>query len=257
MKKQKTRKLRVGLIKFVPKKWSLAYNWTIFEKLAVRAADQGARLICTSECILDGYAAAAKTGWTKKRFKEISQSLDGNNYLARAKELAKNLSVHIIFGFTELAEKGSYNSAALIDDKGTLLGCYRKTHLVACDERFLPGNDLPVWNTSIGKIGILICNDRWWPEAARTLLLRGAELLVVPMYGSWGLENEWGMRTRTVENEFFLCLADPRAAFICAPEGKLAAKLQNNIPSVLVHDIDLSQVKNFRMKYRRPDIYKL
>ena len=256
MKKQKTHTLRVGLIKFVPKKWSLTYNWNIFEKLAVRAADQGAQLISTPECILDGYVATA-TGWSKKRFREISQSLDGDNYLARTKELAKRLSIHIIFGFTELAENGSYNSAALISDKGKLLGCYRKTHLVAQDERFLPGDDLPVWDTSLGKIGILICNDRWWPEAARTLLLRGAELLVVPMYGSYGLENEWGMCTRTVENEFFLCIIDPMAAFICAPEGKLVAKLQNNIPGVLVHDIDLSQVKKFRLKYRRPDIYKL
>ena len=117
--------------------------------------------------------------------------------------------------------------------------------------------DLPVWNTSLGKIGILICNDRWWPEAARTLLVRGAELLIIPMYGSWGLENEWGMRTRTLENECFLCLIDPNAAFICAPEGGLIAKLQNNIPDVLVHDIDLSRIPFLRMKYRRPDIYEI
>jgi len=255
MKNKSKQMVRVGLIKFVPKKWNLAYNWNTFERLAVRAAEQGARIICTIECMLDGYVVVAKRGFTRKRFREISQSLTGDNYLAKARGLAKELGLHIVFGFTELAEKGSYNSAALIDNRGELLGCYHKTHLPGQDEQFLPGMDFPVWKTALGNIGILICADRWWPEAVRSLLVRGVQLLMLPTYGSWDLNNEWAMRTRSTENEIFICHVNPYVVFITNPKGDLVAKLQNNIPDVLVHDIDLSQVDNFRKKLRRPDIY--
>ena len=255
--KRKKRVVRVGLIKFMPKKWNLKYNWGQFEKLAVRTAEEGVQLICTSECMLDGYVPTLKKSWSKKRFREISQSLTGDNYLRRAKELARECKVHIIFGFTELGKGGSYNSAALIDDKGKLSGCYHKTHLPAQDVKFLPGKGLPVFDTSLGKIGILICADRWWPEAARTLLIKGAELIMIPMYGSWDINNEWAMRTRSTENECFLCVIDPNVAFICDPAGNLLAKLQSNVPDVLVHDIDMSVIPKFRMGLRRPDIYKI
>jgi len=253
----KKRIVRVGMIKFVPRKWNLKYNWTMLEKLALQAVYQGAQLICTPECILDGYVTGINNRWSKKRFKEISQSLDGDNYLARAKEFAKNHSIHLVLGFTELAENGSYNSAALIDDKGKLLGCYHKTHLAGTDTRYLPGMDYPVWKTTLAKIGILICADRWWPEAARTLVLRGAELLMIPTFGKRDLHNEWTMRVRSYENGCFLCLADPHAALITNPRAETIAKLESNVPGVLVNDIDLSELDNFRNKNRRSDIYDL
>ena len=247
--------VRVGMIKFVPRKWNLKYNWTMFKRLAIQAVDRGAQLICTPECILDGYVTDLKTGWSKKRFSEISQSLDGDNYLAFAKTFAKNHAIHLVFGFTELAQNGSYNSAALINDKGKLLGCYHKTHLSGTDKRYLPGMDYPVWKTALGKIGILICADRWWPEAARTLALRGAELLMVPTFGKKDLHNEWTMRVRSYENGCFLCLADPHAALITNPRAETIAKLESNLPGVLVNDIDLLELDNFRKKNRRSDIY--
>ena len=255
--KKKKRIVRVGFIKFVPKKWNLKYNWKMFKKLACQAANQGSQLICTPECILDGYVTDTKAGWSKKRFKEISQTLDGENYLTRAKELANNLEVHLVFGFTELAKSGSYNSAALIDDKGKLMGCYHKSHLAGTDKRYLAGEELPVFKTKVGNIGILICADRWWPETARTLRLKGAELLMIPTYGKRDLHNEWTMRIRSYENQFFLCLADPHAALITDPKGETVAKLQSNLPGVLVYDINLSDVKNDRIKNRRSDIYEV
>jgi beta-ureidopropionase len=256
MKRQK-RIVRVGLIKFVPEKWNLQHNWQMVEKLTRLAVDQGVQLVCTPECILDGYVTDTKTGWSKKRFREISQSLDGDNYLTRARELAKNLGVHLIFGFTEMATGGSYNSAAIIDPCGKLLGYYHKTHLFGTDKRYLAGMTYPVWKTKVGNIGILICMDRWWPETARTLRLKGAELLMIPTYGKRDLQNEWTMRVRSHENQCFLCLADPHTALITDPEGETVAKLQSNLPGTLVYDIDLSEVKSFRIKNRRSDIYKV
>ncbi len=135
--------IRVGLIKAVPIKWDLKSNWEMFEALAINASNRGANIICTPECFLDGYVAPDDM-WTKERFRSISQSLNGKNYLSKAMDFAREHSIHLIFGFTELAESGSYNAAALINNQGQLLGIYRKTHLMDHDTRYLPGNELSV-----------------------------------------------------------------------------------------------------------------
>ena len=249
--------VRVGLVKDVPVRWDPRTNWSMFKKLATQAVEKGAQIICTPECYLDGYAARDEKGWTRDRFDKISYPLTGPGYVRKVKEFAAKHGVYLIFGFTEKAKGGSYNSAALIDDKGELLGCYRKTHIVKHDKRFLAGDDFPVWDTPLGKIGILICADRSWPEAARTLRVRGAEIIVIVSYGSWGIENERKMMTRASENSVVLCFVHPNVSFIIDPTGKLDAKLQSNIPGVLVHDIDLSKISQYMWDNRRPDLYKL
>jgi len=253
----KKRVVRVGLIKAVPKKWDLKANWRTFRELAINAKKRRAQIICTPECFLDGYVAAEKKGWTKERFRKVGQSLKGRNYLRKAMDFALEYNIHLVFGFTERAECGCYNAAALIDDKGKLLGCYHKTHLLGHDKRYLPGKELLVWETSLGKIGIMICADRRWPETARTLKVRGAEVIMNPTYGMWHLDNEWWMRTRSYENELFICFVHPNVSLITDPRGKIAAKLQSNIPDVLIHDIDLSEIPNRMFKYRRPDLYEI
>jgi len=223
--KDSNRVVRVGLIKAVPVKWGLAANWSIFEVLFVRAVDRGAQIICTPECFLDGYVLAAEYG------------------------------VYLVFGFTQRAANGYYNAAAFMGPQGDLLGCYHKTHLLNHDLRFLPGEDLPVWETPLGRIGIMICADRRWPETARTLRVLGAELIMNPTYGMWHLDNEWWMRTRSYENEFFICFTHPNVALITGPRGELSAKLQSNVPDVLVHDIDLAACSDVMFAARRPEVY--
>ena len=121
--------IRVGLLKAVPKLWDLEANWRTFEDLAMQAVARGAQLICTPECFLDGYVLGEdEEGCSDERFRSISQSLEEDNYLRRAQDFAREHQVHLVFGFTELAEGGSYNAAALIDDQGGLLGCYHKPH---------------------------------------------------------------------------------------------------------------------------------
>lgn len=247
----------MGLIKAVPKKWDLRGNWKTFEQLAESAVQKGAQIICTPECFLDGYVTTDKKGWTKERFRSISQSLTGKNYLWKAREFACKHKVHLVFGFTEGSKGGNYNSAALISDNGQLLGCYHKTHCNAHDQKYLEGNDYPVWETPLGKIGILICADRCWPEGARTLRVRGAEIIVIVSYGAWHSENEMWMRTRAFENECVVCFAHPNVGFIVDGEGQLVAKLQSNVPDVLVNDVDIAANPNWRFKARRADIYEI
>lgn len=250
------RVVRVGLIKAMPVKWDLVANWATFEALFRRAAERGAQIVCTPECFLDGYVAPDEAGWPEPGFRDVAQTLDGD-YLTRARRLAAEHGVHLVFGFTERSEAGCYNAAALIGPSGEILGVYHKTHLLDHDTRYLPGEGLPVWETALGRIGIMICADRRWPETARTLRLRGAEIIMNPTYGMWHLDNEWWMRTRSYENELFICFTHPNVALVTGPKGELAAKLQSNVPDVLIHDIDLAQGLERMVQARRPEIYDL
>jgi len=249
--------LRLGLIKAVPEKWNVEANWRTFEELARVAAGRGAQLVITPECFLDGYVASLRKGFSRKRFASISQSLRGEGYVRKARRLARDLVVHLVFGFTQQSRSGSYNAAALIDDAGELIGVYHKTHLMGHDSRYLPGRALNVSDTSLGRIGIMICADRRWPETARTLKIKGAQLIANPTYGMHHLDNEWWMRTRSYENELFIAFAHPEVSLITGPRGEIAAKLESNVPDVLVHDIDLKSIPNEMFPHRRPDIYTI
>jgi len=255
MERDNNRGVRVGLIKAVPKKWNLEHNWRLFETLGGRAVREGARMVCTPECFLDGYVAPDTEHVTAERLGEVAQS-PGGPYLEKACEFASAGRVYVVFGFTEAAGSGCYNAAALISDTGNIIGVYRKTHLLDHDEVYLPGGDLPVFDTPIGRIGIMICADRRWPETARTLKIRGAELIMNPTYGMHHLDNEWWMRTRSYENELFICFAHPEVSLVTGPDGELAAKLDSNVPDVLVHDVDLARVGDTMFSKRRGDIYE-
>jgi len=248
--------VRAGLIKAVPCKWDIESNWKVFERLGAEAVRCGARIICTPECFLDGYVAPDKNGFSKTRFYSIAQSLRDGDYIKQARDFARTNGVFLVFGFTERVEGGCYNAAAFIDDGGTVLGCYHKTHLLDHDLCYLPGNDFPVFSTSLGRIGIMICADRRWPETARTLKVRGAEIIMNPTYGMWHLDNEWWMRTRSYENELYICFTHPKVALVTNPAGKIDAKLQSNVPDVLVHDIDLAAMPDEMFPHRRTDIYE-
>ncbi|MCP5113515.1 MAG: carbon-nitrogen hydrolase family protein, partial [bacterium] len=202
------------------------------------------------------YAAAAKD-WTPEKFAAIAQDVDSSPYIRRVRELAEKHSTGILFGFTEVKGGKYYNCALMVDRNGAIVGHYHKTHLQKHDLRFAPGEDLPVFDTPWGKTGVLVCADRRWPETARAVRLKGARLTLIPSYGMWHLDNEWWMRTRSYENENFLAFVHPRVAFVTDPKGKVVAKLQSNVPGMLVVDVDLSEVTEDRhLKDRRPDLYQ-
>jgi len=250
--------IRVALIKANPQQWDLEYNWKLFEVMTRTAAERGAQIVCSSECFLDGYVVTDKENFTQEKFKGISQSLNGS-YVTKACGLARELRIYAVFCFTELAENGSYNCAALIDDAGKIVGVYHKTHLdpESHDKEFLAGEGFSVWQTKLGPIGIMICADRRWPESARTLKVLGAKIIMNPTFGMAHYANEWWMRTRSYENELYICFTHPEVSLITNPAGDIDAKLQSNIPDILVHDISLKNVGDKMFKMRRPEIYKI
>jgi beta-ureidopropionase len=252
---QHSERVRLGLFTAMPEKWELEHNWQTFERIFLTHAGENIDVVVTPECFLDGYVASAKD-WTAEHFARIAQDTATSPYIARVKALAEKYKTSILFGFTEKSADKPFNCALLVDKKGKVAGHYHKTHLQDQDLRFAPGIDLPVFDTAWGKTGVLICADRRWPETARVLRLRGAKLTLIPSYGMWSEDNEWWMRTRSYENENFIAFVHPNTAFVTDPKGKVVAKLQSNVPGMLVCDIDLSNVTNtHHIRDRRPDLY--
>jgi N-carbamoylputrescine amidase len=139
---------------------------------------------------------------------------------------------------------------------------YHKTHLQTHDLQYAAGQSLPVWPTAWGKVGIMICADRRWPETARTLRLQGARLILNPTYGFHNDLNEAMMRTRAYENQCFIAFAHPQQSLVTDPSGRVIAKenaaaSEQSVPRVLICDIDLSQAKDDNhLRDRRPEIYR-
>ena len=253
---QSTDRVRLGLFSAVPTKWDLEQNWHTFERTFLAHANEAVDLVVTPECFLDGYAAEAKD-WTAERFARIAQDVATSPYIAKVRDLAEKHKTAILFGYTENDHGKLYNCALMVDRNGKVAGHYHKTHLQAHDLRFSPGDDLPVFDMSWGKTGVLICADRRWPETARVVRLKGAKITVIPSYGMWHIDNEWWMRTRSYENENFLAFVHPNVAFVSDPKGQIVAKLQTNVPAMLVSDVDLSRVSDTsHIRDRRPGLYE-
>ena len=249
------RSVRLALAKILPEKWDLPRNWEMLKTALAEIAPLQPDLVCTPECYLDGYVTPEED-WTPERFREIAQEVGKSPILAELRYLIREMGCYCIFGCTEKVGESFYNAALLLNRQGELQGRYYKTHLQSHDLRYTPGPDLPVFDLDFGRIGILICADRRWPETARTLRVRGAELIMNPTYGMWHEANEWWMRTRAYENEVFYAFAHPRVAFIANPRGDLVAKLQSDLPAMLIHDIDLDEITDQMFRDRRPDIYQ-
>jgi predicted amidohydrolase len=249
-------RVRVALLRAVPKKWDLEANFEVFLAELERASSQRPDLFVTPEAFLDGYAAAAADS-TIERLRSVAQDLESSPYLRRVAEEASRRKLHICFGFTS-AEGGSiYNAAGLWGPDGRRVGVYHKTHLQSHDLQFAAGEALPVFPTPWGPTGIMICADRRWPETARTLRLQGAKLILNPSYGMCHEANEWWMRTRSYENQCFIAFAHPKVGFVAGPRGDLAAKADGDAPGFLLSDVDLAEAKDDNhIRDRRPELYR-
>jgi len=257
------RMVRVGMLKAVPKKWDKEANWRTMERLIRDASRLKIDIAVTSECFLDGYVVTEsleghvvnEDDWTK-RFIEIAEDEREGAYIFKLSRLAEELKVYIIAGFTEKRSDKLFNAAYIFSRDGNIIGKYRKVN-IAKRERFCAGDSLPVFDTDLGKIGVLICADRRWPENVRVLAVQGAEAIFIPSYGMWHEANTMWIRTRSYENGVYICFAHPNLALITDPEGNISAELKSNIEGVLVHDIDLDLVNRDHIKERRPKLYNI
>lgn len=152
------------------------------EALVREAAEQGAQIVLLPELFERSYFCQER----RYDYLDYAQPVSENPAVARMMVVARELSVVIPVSFYERDGNSQYNSVAMIDADGSLLGVYRKTHIP--DDHyyqekfyFTPGNTgFRVFETRYGNVGIGICWDQWFPEAARAMALLGADILLYP-----------------------------------------------------------------------------
>lgn len=254
------------------------------ERLVREAAAKGASIILLQELFETPYFCQTQDFEHMK----LATTLEENAAIARFTKIAKELEVVLPISFFEKAGNTAFNTIAVIDADGSILGTYRKTHIpdglpYAEKFYFTPGDTgFKVWETRYAKIGVGICWDQWFPEAARSMALLGAELLFYPTaIGSeptLGIDSKphWQrcMQGHAAAN-IMPVIASNRigtetagdssmtfygASFIADQTGGLAEEADRETETVLVHEFDLDQIAQMRREWgvfrdRRPEMY--
>ncbi len=269
--------------------WDLPANMDKAEALIRRAAAQGADIILIQELFEAPYFCIEQQA---KHF-DLATSLEENKNLVRFQELARELKVVLPFSWFERLNRAFFNSLAMVDAGGSILGVYRKAHIPSgpgYQEKhyFNPGDTgFKVWHTRYGKVGVGICWDQWFPEAARCLALMGAEILMYPtaigsepapappldscghwqrvMQGHAGANvmplvasNRVGTEVASEDSDCHITFYG--SSFIADHTGEKVQEAGRMEETVLVHTFDLDEIRKFRESWgvfrdRRPDLY--
>jgi N-carbamoylputrescine amidase len=255
-----------------------------------RAAREGAQIICTPELFRSQYFCQSED---YDNF-QLAETIPGPTTDAFAK-IAKRHRVVLVVSIFEKRAPGIYhNSAVVIDADGTLLGVYRKMHIpddpLYFEKFYFTPGDLGfrAWQTRYGKIGVLICWDQWYPEAARLTALQGAEILLYPTAIGWHPREkaeqgttqhsawETVQRGHAVANGCFVAVTNrigletPAGgdglefwgqSFIASTSGQLLARASMDKEEIVVASVDLGQVDSTRthwpfLRDRRIDAYQ-
>tara|TARA_R110000868_G_scaffold91999_4_gene254971 strand:+ start:30014 stop:30904 length:891 start_codon:yes stop_codon:yes gene_type:complete len=152
------------------------------ERLVTKAAEQGARFILLQELFETPYFCKDMA----PDLLHLAVPVENNPAVKAMRALAKRLGVVLPVSIYERANNALYNTLVMVDTDGEVLGLYRKSHIPdgpGYSEKyyFSPGDTgLKVWDTKVGKIGAAVCWDQWFPEAARLLALKGADIICYP-----------------------------------------------------------------------------
>ena len=248
------------------------------EQFAREAASAGAQVICFQELFYGPYFGITEDA----KYYDYAEPADGP-IVQRFAALAAELAMVMILPIYEEEQPGVYyNTAVVVDADGSVLGKYRKHHIPNLDKfwekfYFRPGNlGYPVFNTSVGKIGVYICYDRHFPEGARALGLNGAEIVLIPSATSRGLsEYLWKLEqpAHAAANGYFIAAINRvgteapwnigefyGSSYFANPRGQIFAQASRDKDEVLTADLDLDQIAEVRRTWqffrdRRPDMY--
>ncbi len=214
-----------------------------------QAAVQGAELVVLPEFWQSGYNLRSED------FYPLGESKDGPT-VTTFQKVAARYGILMVVPFLENSENQLFVTAAVIENTGDLLGVYRKSFLWGNErETFTPGaREYPVFDTSLGKMGVLICYDAEFPEPARLLALQGAELIVVPSVWSLGAEPRWDIQlpARALDNTVFVMGVNTSGNGSCgkskvvAPDGRILAEAGREEETVLIREIDFGEVEETR-----------
>ena len=238
------------------------------------AAAAGAELLVLPECAIPGYVFDSL-----EEALPFAEEIPGPSSEALAAVCAR-LDVHAVCGLLERHDDGIRNAAVLVGPDG-LIGTYRKTHLpfLGVDRFVTPGDELPVFDTRLGRIGLQICYDLRFPEVTRTLALAGADIVALPT--NWPVaaraNAELLAPARAYENRVYLLVANrvgsERTAEFCGrsqivdPAGTRLTETDAVSEVMLVADVDVELARDksiipaageYEMQlfgHRRPELY--
>ena len=265
--------------------WNIDANVVRAESLVNAAADSGAQIILVQELFETPYFCIdAQT----KHF-DLACTLEEQPTIKRMQKIARERELVLPVSFFEKAGQTYYNAIDIIDADGEILGHYRKSHIPGFplyQEKFYfsPGDTgFRVFDTRYGNIGVAICWDQWFPEAARIMVLQGAEMLFYPTAIGSELHDpeldskeHWQMVMRGhaaanmvpiiasnrigVEHSDGATLQFYGSSFIADHLGAMVQEADRNTEAVLTHTFDLQEIRTYRRNWgvfrdRRPDLY--
>lgn len=265
--------------------WDVCANIAKAEQLVREAAQQGAHIILLQELFETPYFCKKPN----PDYLQLATTVADNPAITHFKNIAKELKVVLPISFFERAGQARFNSIAIIDADGSVLGVYRKSHIPdgpGYHEKyyFNPGDTgFKVWQTRYAKIGVGICWDQWFPECARAMALQGAELLFYPtaigsephdptitssahwqrvQQGHAGANLTPVIASNRIgsEEQDGYDITFYGASFIADQFGEKVAELNDADQGVALHSFDLDKLEHTRTAWgvfrdRRPNLY--
>jgi predicted amidohydrolase len=196
-------------------------NFRRLEPLLRQAAAGGARIVCTTECFLDGYAIADKT-IPLETYRALGERIPDGPYSRRLAALTRELRIHLVAGLHEADGDNRYNTAVLFGPDGELLGKYRKQMLEHESVRNTPGDSTPVFSTPFGRVGLIICADRKNADIVRRIREAGADFFLCPSGGMFGPKsNDPILQARSRENKVHIVFVHPAEFLVTGPDGSI------------------------------------
>lgn len=255
-------------------------NCIEIEKSIRVAANNNAKLILLAELHNTRYFCQTDNS----SYFDLAETIPGPSSTIFA-ALSKQLGIVIVCSIFEKRTAGLYHNTAVVLDKGAIAGMYRKMHIPhdpAYNEKFYftPGdiNGFTPIATSLGKLGLLICWDQWFPEAARIMTLKGADMLLYPTAIGWSVDandankqceiDAWTIvqRSHAITNSLPLLCCNRTgvemennhsscgiefwgSSFVCGAKGEYLAQATHNQDTVLYANIDMTQTEQVRREW--------
>jgi len=280
MSQLSNRVIRVALVQLGFSQ-SLEENLARVESAIREAAASGANVILAPELFQGWYFCQTE----QEAYFDLAWPADQHPAIRHMQQISRELGVVLPVSFFEREGNQYYNSLAMVDADGSVLGTYRKSHIPdgpGYEEKFYfrPGNTgFRVWQTRFGCLGVGVCWDQWFPEAARAMVLMGAEILFYPTaIGSEPEEPDLDTRkmwTRVMQGHAVANVVPVVAAnrtgdeagqafygnsFICDHQGELVHQMGDSETGVIAAEFDLAKIRRARagmgfFRDRRPELY--
>ena len=265
--------MRVAVAQMEPRLAEKERNLDAALERLEEAAAAGAQLLVLPECAIPGYMFDSA-----EEALPYAEEIPGPTTEAFERECAR-LGVHAITGLLERDGDSLYNAAILVGPDG-LIGSYRKTHLpfLGVDRFVTPGDEFKVFDTALGRIGLIICYDLRFPEVTRTLALHGADMVALPTNFPMAAKLQCDViaPARAAENRIYLLVANrvgkERWGEFCGwsqivdPYGTRLAEAGETEEALLVADVELEKARDkdyvvpgeyelYLFGHRRPELY--